>query len=60
LGVFVATIQFIQIKLSMTFNNKNKEKTAITKKKSDDSMSAMMPDPEMMNKFMLFGMPIMV
>lgn len=60
LGVFVGTIQFIQIKLSLTFNNKNKEKKAVIKKKSDDPMASIMPDPEMMNKFMLFGMPVMV
>ena len=33
---------------------------SLEKKKGSDDYSSMMPDPEMMNKFMLYGMPVMV
>lgn len=62
LAVIVALIQFIQIKLSL--NLKDKELKAswviLEKKPADDKYSQMMPDPDMMNKFMLYGMPPMV
>ena len=64
LAVFIGFIQFIQIKLSLSFNKKNagEKKTGVVleKKKWANDYSSMMPDPEMMNKFMLYGMPWMV
>lgn len=61
LAVTVAWIQFIQIKLSLA-NNKTDDKKSVVleKKKWADGYSQMMPDPEVMNKFMLYGMPAMV
>jgi len=32
----------------------------LEKKKGEEGFASMMPDPEMMNKFMLYGMPAMV
>jgi hypothetical protein len=32
----------------------------LEKKKDASDYSSMMPDPELLNKFMLYGMPIMV
>lgn len=64
LALSVALIQFIQIKLSLSYNKKAKETqkkwVVLEKKKNDSSYSSLMPDPEMMNKFMLFVMPVMV
>ena len=62
LAILVAVIQFIQVKLSL--NLKDKELKAswvvLEKKPTDDKYSQMMPDPDMMNKFMLYWMPPMV
>ena len=64
LAIFIGFIQFIQIKLSLSFNKKNspekKKWLVLEKKKGANDYSSMMPDPEMMNKFMLYGMPWMV
>lgn len=64
LAIFIGCIQFIQIKLSLSFNKKNssdkKKGVVLEKKKGANDYSSMMPDPEMMNKFMLYGMPWMV
>jgi len=64
LAAFIWFIQFIQIKLSLSFNKKNsdekKKGVVLEKKKWATDYSSMMPDPEMMNKFMLYGMPWMV
>lgn len=60
LAVIVWLIQFLQIKLSLSANKNNKKWVVLEKKKWENDYSSMMPDPEMMNKFMLFGMPIMV
>lgn len=62
LWITVASIQYFQIKLSLS-NNKNKEnnKWVVLEKKKDETWySQFMPDPEMMNKFMLYWMPWMV
>ena len=61
LALVVAVIQFIQIKLSL-HGKVNSEKTwvVLEKKKWEKEYNPMMPDPEMMNKFMLYGMPAMV
>ena len=62
LAITVALIQFFQVKLSLADKNKNLDKkwVVLEKKKWDDSYSQFMPDPEMMNKFMLYWMPAMV
>ncbi len=63
LAIFIWIIQFIQVKLSLSFKEKwkkEKEIVVLEKKKWEDSYSSMMPDPEMMNKFMMYGMPVMV
>jgi YidC/Oxa1 family membrane protein insertase len=61
LAIFVWWAQYFQIKLSLADKAKETKKGAIIeKKKWAEWFSAMMPDPEMMNKFMLYGMPAMV
>ncbi len=61
LWLTVALIQFIQVKLSLASKkNDSTQPTMLEKKKWDNAYSSMMPDPEMMNKFMLYGMPTMV
>lgn len=59
LAISIAVIQFIQVKLSLTFKKKT-DTVVLEKKKWDDKYSQFMPDPEMMNKFMLYWMPAMV
>jgi YidC/Oxa1 family membrane protein insertase len=58
LGLWVGIIQFIQVKLSLVFNPHQKELKKI--EKVADDFQSFMPDPEMLNKFMLYGMPLMV
>jgi len=61
LALFVWGVQFIQIKLSLADKLKSTPKWAVLeKKKGEEGFASMMPDPEMMNKFMLYGMPAMV
>lgn len=62
LAISVASVQFMQVKLSLADKNKNIDKkwVVLEKKKWEDSYSQFMPDPEMMNKFMLYWMPAMV
>lgn len=61
LALLVWLLQFIQIKLSLIFNKtENSKWLVLEKKKGASDYSSMMPDPEVMNKFMLIGMPIMV
>lgn len=62
LALTVASIQFFQIKLSLAGkkDESNKKGVILEKKKWDDSYSQFMPDPEVMNKFMLYWMPAMV
>ncbi len=61
LALVVALIQFIQVKLSLANNPANKKTPVVLEKKKDDtSYNAMMPDQDMINKFMLYGMPAMV
>lgn len=62
LALSVAAIQFVQVKLSLAGKAVDEKKSGVVleKKKWSDSYSSMMPDPEMMNKFMLYGMPVMV
>ena len=61
LALFVWWVQFLQMKLSLAKNKTKTEKWAVLEKKKWDTWYAsMMPDPELMNKFMLYGMPLMV
>ncbi len=62
LALSVAAIQFVQVKLSIMHKAKADTTTGVVleKKKDSNSYSSMMPDPELMNKFMLYGMPVMV
>lgn len=61
LAISVAFIQFFQIKLSLADKMKwDKKSVIIEKKKWDEWYSQFMPDPDVMNKFMLFWMPAMV
>lgn len=63
LAVIVALLQFLQIKYSISQNPMNKEKSdwiVLEKKVWDSGYSQAMPDPEMMNKFMLYVLPLIV
>ncbi len=62
LALIVAAIQYIQIRLSLSGRDTTDSKTwvVLEKKKWEKDYNSMMPDPEMMNKFMLYGMPAMV
>lgn len=62
LALTIWALQFIQVKLSMIYNEQSKPKwwVVLEKKKDANSYSEFMPDPEMLNKFMLYGMPIMI
>ena len=61
LATTVAVIQYIQIKLSLWDKLKaDKKWVVLEKKKWDNAYSQFMPDPEVMNKFMLYWMPAMV
>lgn len=61
LALLVWFVQFIQVKLSLSFNeNKDSKWVVLEKKKGSNDYNSMMPDPEFMNKFMLYWMPIMV
>lgn len=61
LALLVWFSQYFQIKLSLADKLKETKKWAIIeKKKWANDFSSMMPDPEMMNKFMLYWMPAMV
>lgn len=60
-ALLVGGIQWIQVKLSL-MKNAATQKTGVVleKKKGESGYSSMMPDPAMMNKFMLWGMPAMI
>lgn len=60
LAIFVAIVQFIQVKLSLLANKPKNDNLILEKKPWEDSYNSIMPDPEMMNKFMLYWMPVMV
>lgn len=54
-------LQYLQIKMSLANNaNKTEPWAVLEKKKDSNDFASMMPDPEMMNKFMLYWMPWMV
>lgn len=60
LALSVGVIQFIQVKLSLAGRKSDNKDVVLEKKKDQSGYNQMMPDPEMMNKFMLYGMPAMV
>lgn len=61
LWITVWLIQYIQVKLSLDSQGKTQKKWLVLEKKPGDSdYNSLMPDPEFMNKFMLYGMPAMV
>lgn len=57
IALVVAILQFIQVKLSLSYN---KNTNQIVKNKPKEWIEAFMPDPEVMNKFMLYWLPIMI
>lgn len=62
LALIVWALQYLQVKFSMIYNKKNNPKSwvVLEKKKDANSYSEFMPDPEVLNKFMLYWMPIMI
>jgi len=60
LALIVWILQFIQIKLSNIANTKNNSWVVLEKKKWASDYNSMMPDPAVMQKFMLYWMPVMV
>lgn len=61
LALTVWIIQFFQVKLSLAWKIADKKDTnVVLEKKADNKYGQIMPDPEMMNKFMLYWMPVMV
>lgn len=61
LALAVAIIQFIQVKISLVWKPKEEKKEIVLEKKENSNdYSQVMPDAEMMNKFMLYWMPIMI
>lgn len=61
LALIVWALQFIQVKLSLWYN-KDEKKTwvVLEKKKEKKEYESFMPDPELMNKFMLYWLPIII
>jgi YidC/Oxa1 family membrane protein insertase len=60
LWIFIAVIQFIQVKLSLANNKSNAKWVVLEKKKDASNYSSFMPDPDLLNKFMLYWLPAMV
>lgn len=62
LAVLIGFFQWWQIKMSLTVHEKKKNHWKIIEKdvKVDDPISEFMPDPNIMNAFMLWGMPVML
>lgn len=61
LAIIVGWLQYIQVKLSLYFQQQKQPKWVILEKKKDEKdYSNFMPDPDMLNKFMLYGMPLMI
>lgn len=58
LALLVWIVQFIQVRLSLKLNPHKKE--LVKKESISADFKDFMPDQEMLNKFMQFGMPIMV
>lgn len=62
LAIIVAFVQYLQMKFSLSGVSQKTQKweVVLEKKKDSEEYQSFMPDPEMMNKFMLYGMPVMV
>ncbi|MDD2487427.1 MAG: YidC/Oxa1 family membrane protein insertase [Candidatus Gracilibacteria bacterium] len=63
LAIIIGLAQFVQIKASLTIHKTTKTKQGEIIKKDeivDNPVSEFMPDPNVMNAFMLWGMPIML
>lgn len=62
LAVLIWWFQWLQIKMSLTVHQKTKSHWKVVEKdiKTDDPVSEFMPDPEVMNMFMLWVMPTML
>lgn len=60
LWLSIAIIQYIQVKLSLVHNNINNKWIVLEKKKDTKDYNSFMPDPEILNKFMLYWLPVMV
>jgi len=62
LAIIVWLLQYIQVKISLIYNEQNNKKNWIflEKKKNINDSSEFMPDPELLNKFMLYWMPIII
>lgn len=62
LAFIIAFLQFLQIKYSLFINtvNTKKEWIILEKKEWKEWYNQIMPDPELMNKFMLYVLPLMV
>ena len=59
LGIFIAIIQFLQVKFSLA-KNTNSTWVVLEKKKDESDYQSFMPNQDMMNKFMLYWLPAMV
>ena len=60
LSLIVAVLQYIQVKLSLSYNKTSSTNVVLEKKKDWNWYENFMPDPELMNKFMLYWMPVMI
>ena len=60
LAIAIGAIQYIQIKLSFAKLPKTDKGLVLAKKEWQKDYNSLMPDPEVMQKFMLYGLPIMV
>ena len=60
LWISIWILQFLQVKLSLANNPIPQKNTVLEKKKDSSSYSNFMPDPNIMNKFMLYWLPAMV
>lgn len=62
LAIIVWILQFLQVKLSLSYNKQNTKKTwvVLEKKKDSKDYESFMPDPELINKFMMYWLPIMI
>ena len=60
LALVIWGIQYIQIKLSFAKLPKPEKGLVLEKKEGQKDYNSLMPDPELMQKFMLYGLPLMV
>lgn len=60
LAIIIWLLQYTQVKLSLSYNKKEGKNIVLEKKKNSNDYSSFMPDPDMLNKFMLYWMPIMI